>query len=181
MITVSCRFAHSFKIMRIPQRIIPFCAHQKPVTVLHSGIADVIEVPYIRCINGRLPECFELWALAEDGFCEVRLYARVRLLSEFWGDTLHTHFLNARRLQINFLGCRAVNDSVEFLDVVRKTQHVGSRVDYTPNIFVHSWGFNPTDMFPTNDILSLGVHMILLFLFTDFPVVQSRASQIEAY
>ena len=35
--------------------------------------------------------------------------------------------------------------SVEFLDVVRVSHHVGSRVDYTPNIFVHSWGINPTD------------------------------------
>ena len=40
--------------------------------------------------------------------------------------------------------------SVEFLDVVRVTQHVGSRVDYTPNIFVHSWGVNPTDTIPAN-------------------------------
>ena len=43
-----------------------------------------------------------------------------------------------------------MNESVEFLDVVRTTQHVGSRVDYTPNIFVHSWGINYTDMLPPN-------------------------------
>ena len=40
--------------------------------------------------------------------------------------------------------------SVEFIDVIRVTQHVGSRVDYTPNIFVHSWGVNPTDTIPPN-------------------------------
>ena len=45
---------------------------------------------------------------------------------------------------------RALNDSVKFLDVVRTTQHVGSRVDYTPNISVYSWGVNPTDIIPTN-------------------------------
>ena len=43
-----------------------------------------------------------------------------------------------------------MNNSVEFLDIFRTTQHVGSNVDYTPNIFVHSWGINPTDMFPPN-------------------------------
>ena len=48
------------------------------------------------------------------------------------------------------MGRRALNNSVEFLDVVCTTQHVGSRVDYTPNIFVHSWGVNPTDMIPAN-------------------------------
>ena len=46
--------------------------------------------------------------------------------------------------------CRALNSGVEVLDVVRVTQHVQSRVDYTPNICVHSWGVNPTDMIPTN-------------------------------
>ena len=43
-----------------------------------------------------------------------------------------------------------MNNSVEFLDVVRTTQHVRSRVNYTANIFFHSWGINPTDMFPPN-------------------------------
>ena len=40
--------------------------------------------------------------------------------------------------------------SVEFIDVISVTQHVGSRVDYTPNIFVHSWGVNPTYTIPPN-------------------------------
>ena len=65
-------------------------------------------------------------------------------------DTFHTHLFNSRQFQIPFLGRRAVKDSVEFLDVVRKTQHVRSRVYYTPNIFVRSWGINPNDMFPPN-------------------------------
>ena len=46
------------------------------------------------------------------------------------------------------MGRRALNKSVKFLNVVRTTQHVGSRVDYNLNIFVHSWGINPTDMSP---------------------------------
>ena len=43
-----------------------------------------------------------------------------------------------------------MNNSFEFIDVVRTTQHIGSRVDYTPNISVHSWGVNPNDMIPAN-------------------------------
>ena len=150
MITVSCRFAHGFKIMRIPQPIIPFHAHPQPVTVLRSVSTDAIKVPYICCLNGRVPEAFELWALADDGVREVRPYARVKLRSEFREDTLQTFFCTALQFQIPFLGRRALNNSVEFLDVVCTTHHVGSRVDYTPNIFVHSWGVNPTDMIPAN-------------------------------
>ena len=150
MITVSCRFAHISQIMRTPHTIIPFRAPPQPVKVLRSGSADVIEVPYIRCLSGQVPEAFEIWALADNGVREVYPYARVKLLSEFREDTFHTFFFNARQLQIPFLGRRALNDSVKFIDVVRKTQHVRSRVDYTPNIFVHSCGVNPTDMIPTN-------------------------------
>ena len=149
MITVSCRFAHSFKIMRIPQAIIP-CAPPQPVTVIRSDSADVIKVPYIRCLNVRLPKAFELGALTDDGVCEVHLYARVKLLSEFREDTFHSFSFNARRFQIPFLGRRALNYSVEFIYVVRTIQHVGSRVNHTPNIFVHSWGVNPTDIIPAN-------------------------------
>ena len=135
---VSCRFTHSFKIMRIPQPIIPVRAPPQPVTVLWSGSADEIEVAYIRCLHGRVPEAFERWARAEDGVCEVHPYARVKLCSKFRRDAFHTHFFNAQQLQIPFLGRRALNMSVEFIDVVRTTQHVGSRVDYTPNILLQN-------------------------------------------
>ena len=150
MITVNCSFAHSFKIMHIPQPIIPFSSPLQPVTVLCSGSGDKIEVPYIRCLNGRVPKCYELWALAEDGVSKVHPYSRVRLLSEFKEDTFHNHFFNLRQFQIPLLVRRAVNDSAKFLDVFRTNQHVRSRVDYTPNIFVQSWGINPPDMFPSN-------------------------------
>ena len=112
IITESCRFAHSFKIICIPQPIIPFRAPPQLLTVLRSGSGDKIEVPYIRCLNGRVPECYDLWALAEDGVREVHPYTRVRLLSEFREDTFHTHFFNSRRFQIPFLGRRAVKKSV---------------------------------------------------------------------
>ena len=97
-----------------------------------------------------MPKCYELWALAEDGFCEVHPYARFRVLSVFREDTFHIHFFNSRRLQIPFLCSRAVNSSVKSFHIVRVTQHVGIRVDYTPNIFVQSWGINPTDTITAN-------------------------------
>ena len=136
--------------MRILQPIIPVRAPPQTVTVIWSGSADALEVTYIRCLNGSVTKAFELWALAEDGVCEVHPYARVKLLFEFRKYTFHTHLFNARRLQIPFLGRRALNTSFKFLDVVCVTHHIGSLVDYTPNIFVHSWGVNPTDTTPPN-------------------------------
>ena len=100
--------------MRIPHPIIPVRAPLQPVKVLWSGIADVIEVPYIRCLNGRVPEAFEVWALAEDIVCEVHPYARVKLRSEFREDTLQTFFFKAQRFQIPFLVRIALNASVKF-------------------------------------------------------------------
>ena len=98
-----------------------------------------------------MPEAYELWALTEDGVREVHLYSGFILLSDFREDTFHTHFFNARRFQIPFLVCRAVNKSVGFLNVVRTTQHVLSHVtSWNPNLFLHSWGVNPTDMIPPN-------------------------------
>ena len=150
MIKLSCRFARSFKIMRIPQPIIPFRAPPQPVTVLRSGSADVIDVLYIRCLNGRVPECYELWDFAEDGVREFHPYARVKLLSEFRGDTVHTHFFIWQGFQIPFSVRRSLNESVEFLNLVRTTQHVRSRVAFSPNIFVHPWVVNPADMITPN-------------------------------
>ena len=97
-----------------------------------------------------VPEAFEVWDLPEERVFKVHPYARVKLRSEFRKDTFQTFFLNARRYQIPFLGCRALNSSVEFIDVVRITHHVGSRVNYTPNICIYSWVFNPTDTITDN-------------------------------
>ena len=75
MITVSCRFAHNFKIIHLSQPIIHFRAPPQPVTVLCSGRNVEINVPYILYLDGQVTEAYELWALAEDGFCEVHRYA----------------------------------------------------------------------------------------------------------
>ena len=124
MITVSCIFDHSFKSVSITQKIIPVRAPPQPVTVIRSGSADALEAPYIRCLDGRVPKVFEVWDITEDVVRDVHPYARVKFLSEFSKDTFHTHFFNARRLYIPFLGCRALNMSVNFFDVVRVSQHV---------------------------------------------------------
>ena len=97
-----------------------------------------------------MPEAFELWDLMDDRVREVHLYARVKLQFEFRVKTFQTFFFNLRRFQIPFLGRRALNASVKFLDVVRVTQHVGSRFDYTPNIFVQCWVVNLTDTITAN-------------------------------
>ena len=64
MITVICRFAHSFKIMRIPQPVIPLRVPPQSVQTICSGRGGKIDVPYIRSLGGRVPESYELWDLA---------------------------------------------------------------------------------------------------------------------
>ena len=98
--------------MSIPQPIIPVRAPPQPVTVLRSGSADVIEVTYILCLHGRVPEAFELCALAEDGVREVHPYARVKLLSEFREDTFQTFFFSALRPKKGIWNRRALKKKV---------------------------------------------------------------------
>ena len=110
--------------MCVPRPIIPLRAPLQPVEVIHSGRGGEIDVLYICCLDNRVPEAYEHCCLAEDGVPEVRPYATFKLLSEFSEDTFHTQSFNARRFHIPFLGCISVNMSVEFIDVVRTTQHV---------------------------------------------------------
>ena len=131
--------------MRLPQPAIPFRVPPQPVQDLCSSRGGEIDVPYIRYLDGQVPEDYELWAFAEDGVREVHPSARFRFLDDFREDNFHTHFFNAQQFQITLLGCRSVNMSVEFLDAACATQQVGSRVNsWTENIFVHSWGPCPT-------------------------------------
>ena len=145
MIKVSYTFTHSFKIIRIPHPAIPFTVLPQPIQALRSGKGDEIEVPYIRCLNDRLPEVHELWALAEDGVREVHPYTKVRLLDDLREDNFHTHFFSKQQFRIHFLGRIYVNMSVKFIDATLATQQVGSRVaSWTENFDVHSWGPYPT-------------------------------------
>ena len=66
MIAVSCCFDHNLKIICVSQPIIPFVVPPQPVQFLCSGRGGEIDVPYIRSIDGRVPEAFELWDLSEE-------------------------------------------------------------------------------------------------------------------
>ena len=85
MIMVCCRFAHSFRIMRIPQPSISEVVPPHPVHALRSGRGGEFEAAYIRCINGREPRDFELLDFTGDGICEVHPYARVQISNNFVG------------------------------------------------------------------------------------------------
>ena len=134
MIAVSYIFAYSFNIMRIRHPIVPVHAPPYPVIVLYSGINDTIyQVPYIFCLNGRVPKMYELWGLNSQEFCEVHRFSQVRLFDDFREDTFNTFFLNLRRCRIPFIGWRWLNNSVEFVRFVHVTSDA-EVVIYTPNI-----------------------------------------------
>ena len=104
-----------------------------------------IEVAYIRCIEGREPEVFELWAFDEDRIREIHLCARFQISNYFVGETFYSHFFNAREIRIPFLGRRSVNGSVQWLDVPRpfiETRNLTAT--WTENTLVYGWGTNPT-------------------------------------
>ena len=129
----------------IPQPATPFVIPPRPVKALRFGRGGEIDVPYIRCLDGWVPESFELWAFAEDEIREIHTSARIKLIDDFVGDNFNTHFFNVRTFQIPFLGRRSVNMSVEFFDAARATQQFRSCVtSWTENIFFHSWGPYPT-------------------------------------
>ena len=92
MITISCHFALSFKIMRITQPkwagIILLCTAQ----AIHSVRGDEIDIAYIRCIDIREPKAFELWDSAEDGIRKVQPFDRVQIRDDFTEDTFTLSF-----------------------------------------------------------------------------------------
>ena len=150
MLAVTYLFAYSFNIMCMRHPIIPVRAPLDPVRVIYSGSDDTIEqVPYIVCLNGRVPEMYELWDLNASGVFEVRPFARVRLLDNFRADTFQTTLFNLQRCRIPFVGRRSLNNSVEFIRFVH-VNFDSEVVIFTPNIFVHNWGTNPTMMFDSS-------------------------------
>ena len=52
---------------------------------------------YIRCIDGRGTEAFELWAFAEDRISKVHPFARFQISDDFTEDTFYSHFFNAKK------------------------------------------------------------------------------------
>ena len=149
MFAVSYLFAYSFNIIRMPRPIVPVGAPPDPVRVLYSGSNDTIEqVPYIVCLNGRVPKMYELWILNAQVVIEVRPFAQVRLFDYFREDTFNTLFFNFLICRIPFVGQRLLKNSVEFIRFVH-VNFYSEVIIFTPNIFIHNWGTNPNMIYPT--------------------------------
>ena len=84
--------------MCIPKPGIPEIFPPRTVQVLRSGIGGEIDVKYTRCIKGREPEVFELWAFDEEKSCKVHPYAWFQISNDFVGETFYSHFFNAREI-----------------------------------------------------------------------------------
>ena len=138
MVTVCCLFTHSFKIICIPQPVLFEVVHPLTVQRLSFGRAGEVDVWFTRCIEVWEPDIYELWALAGDRMREVHSYARVQISNDFIGETFHTHFFNAREVQIPFLGRRSVNRSFQWIDVPRPFGETGiATVAWTENLCVY--------------------------------------------
>ena len=90
---------------------------------------------------------YKLWYLNARGVREVHVFSRVLLFDDFREDTFKTFFFNLQRCRITLIGWRLLNNSVEFIRYVHITSDA-EVVIYTPNIFVHNWGTNPTMIYP---------------------------------
>ena len=125
-----------------------------PVLVRYDGSdAAAPSVSYIFCINGRVPERYEVWCLNGHGVCEFHLTARVKLFDLFDENNFWSTFYDSRRCCVPFIGCKGLNGSVEFilyLDVIADST---SDIISTRNIFVHSWGKYPTMIWPSHERL----------------------------
>ena len=96
MITVICRFAHGFKIMRIPQPEWTDVILPRNAQYICSSRGGEIKIAYIHWIDGKEHKAFELWALSEDKIREVHPFARVQISNDFTEDNFYSHFFNAR-------------------------------------------------------------------------------------
>ena len=79
-----------------------------PVLVSYAGSnAATPSVSYIVCLNGRVPERYEVWRLNRDGFREVHLTARVKLFTLFDENTFRSTFYDSRRFRVPLLIVKA--------------------------------------------------------------------------
>ena len=116
-----------------------------PVFVRHPGSDAVASlVKYIVCINGRVPERYEVWSLNVHRVREVHPTARVKLFDLFAEDTFRSTFYNSRRFRVPFIGRRSVNGSIKFIRFADVIADSTSDIISTRNISVHPWGKYPT-------------------------------------
>ena len=86
------------------------------VLVRYAGSDDAApSVSYIVCINGRVPERYEVWCLNGHGVREVHLTVRVKLFDLFDENTFRSTFYDSRRCRVPFIGSKGLNDSFEFI------------------------------------------------------------------
>ena len=121
-----------------------------PVPVSYAGSdAAAPSVSYIVCINGRVPERYEVWCLNRHRVREVNLTAQVKLFTLFDENTFRSTFYDSRRCRVPFIGRKGLNGSVEFISYLDVPSDSASDIISTQNIFVHSWGKYPTMIGPT--------------------------------
>ena len=121
-----------------------------PVLVRYAGSnAAAHSVIYIVCINGRVPERYEVWRLNRHGVREDHLTAQVKLFTLFDENTFQSTFYDSRRCRVPFIGRKSLNGSVEFIRYSDVTSDSSSHIISTQNISVHSWGQNTTIIGPT--------------------------------
>ena len=105
MITVCCRFDHSFKTMTRREPVVFEVFPPRTVQRISSGRGGKGNVWFTRCIKGREPEIYELWTFDEDGIREVHPFVWVQISDDFTGETFHTHF--SMQEQFEFLSWAA--------------------------------------------------------------------------
>ena len=114
-----------------------------PVFVCYTS-SDAGVVRYIICINGRVPEKYELWCLNKAGVREVHPTTRIKLLDVFVEDTFRSIFYISQTCRVILIGRWSVNGSVEFIRFSNIVEDSTSDIISTRNIFVHCWGEYPT-------------------------------------
>ena len=75
--------------------------------------------------------------------------ARVKLFDLFVENTFQSTFYDSQRCLVPFIGRKALNGSVEFIQYLDIIANSTSDIISTRNIFVHSWGKYPTMIWPT--------------------------------
>ena len=114
-----------------------------PIFVRYTS-SDAGVFRYIVCINGRIPEKYELWRLNGAVVRKVLPTARIKLLDVFAEDTFRSIFYILQACRVIFIGCRSVNGSVEFIRFLNIIEDSTLDIISTRNIFVHFWGEYPT-------------------------------------
>ena len=121
-----------------------------PVLVSYTGRnAAAPSISYIVCLNGWVPERYEVWRLNWDGVREVHPTARVKLFTLFDENTFRSTFNDSRGFRVPFIKRKGLDGTVEFLRYLDVNSDSSFHIISTQNIFIHSWGQNPTMIGPT--------------------------------